>query len=144
MIYGWRIGICVAVGWAGLGAAFTESGSAQVALPIVEHPVNPAWVTVETVYQCDGEVRRFSVRHTNPGFEFLGGTRKGTPLSPAAIARATQALGRLDAVSTMVPQCAPSYDFILVLGLIQGRHMSVFMTWQEDRLWISEPQPSNF
>jgi hypothetical protein len=117
---------------------------AQLTPPIVEHPTNPEWRTVETVYRCDGEMRRFSVRYTNPGFEFLGGTRKGIPLSAAAIARATQALGRLDAVTTMVPQCAPSYDFILVLGLRQGRHVSVFMTWQEDRLWISEPQPSSF
>lgn len=144
MTYSQRRTIYLVMACLALNVTLTTSAIAQLTPPIVEHPVNPDWRTVETVYQCSGEERRFSVRYTSPGFEFLGGTRKGIRLPPEEIARATEALGQLDAVTTMVPQCAPSHDSIMVLGLKQLRRVAVFIVWQDNRLQISEPQPVNF
>lgn len=125
-------------------SCFASCADAQepASVPIVIHPRTPDSVTEEMVYRCaDGE-RRILLRATHPSgaIEFLSGTRRGLSLPGAEIARATRALRQLDALWFLSPSCAPEFDSIMAVGLLEGRTAVVYLVWVHNRLQTSPPE----
>lgn len=94
------------------------------------------------IYRCEDGERTIVVRRAQPNgpIEFLSGTRHGLSLPAAEIARATHALRQLDALWFLLPTCAPEFDSIMALGLLNLRTAVVYLVWVDNRLQTSPPE----
>jgi hypothetical protein len=137
---------CLAVG---LGSTAHAQAQEPPPVPLVIHPRTPDSITQEMVYHCEDGERRIVVRRAQPNgpIEFLSGTRQGLTLPAAETERATRALRQLDTLWFFSPSCAPQFDSILALGLLNLRTAVVYLVWVDNRLqtsppeWISLAQP---
>ena len=109
-------------------------------LTIPEHSVPPAWRTVETVYECDGRPRRILMRYTQRGAELVRVTRRGNRPTTRDMIAANAALARLDAVTAVLPECASTWDVIMVFGRVGGRQAVVYITWSDRNFRASPPE----
>ena len=50
------------------------------------------------------------------------------------------ALRRLDSIIHLLPECASTWDAIMVVGLIGPRRAIVYLNWSANGLRASEPQ----
>lgn len=110
--------------------------------PPLFHPRPPVSRTVTTNYMCEDGPRTITIAYIGHRFaEVQGGQRRGRALSRRAVDRATLALRRLEAVTTIIPECAEANDVLMVLGRAGGRPVLVYLRWSGDDIAASEPDP---
>jgi hypothetical protein len=110
--------------------------------PPLFHPRAPVSRTVTTNYMCEDGPRTITLGYEAHRFaEVQNGERRGVALSRQALRRATDALLRLEAVTTIIPECGERSDVLMVLGRAAGRPVLVYLRWSGDTIDASEPEP---
>lgn len=123
-----------------LGMAYAPPQGA----PIQDH-ANPVERTVETSYACLGGDRRITLVYDARGQAALTAmVRRGVALPSAELQRAQNAIGRLDGVMAITPQCSESSDLLIVVGVVGRQRSAVFLHWSDAGIAATEPEPIGF
>lgn len=126
----------------GLTARVLDPSSPLPTPPIVIHPLPPVSSTVTTSYQCEDGPGTITIAYMAHTFsEVRSGERRGVPLTRRSIERTTAVLKRLEAVTTIIPECGERNDVLMVLGRAAGRPVLVYLRWSGDTIEASEPEP---
>lgn len=129
------IGIALA-----MPAASPPTSSPPGVVVLAPHPRPPATRTVTTTYSCDDGPRSFSIVYERHAFSrWSAGERAGVPLTAESLERATGALRRLDAVATILAECAGDSDVLLVIGRLGNQRVILPLRWRADTLVPAEP-----
>lgn len=132
MIYGLLVAFALQAG----SPANTSPGVVRLA----PQPRPPATRTVTTTYSCDDGPRSFSIVYERHSFSrWSAGERMGVALPAESIDRATTALLRLDAVSTILAACAGDSDVLLTIGRLGNQRVILPLRWRADSLVPAEP-----
>ena len=106
---------------------------------------NPVQRRVQTDYSCrDGE-RSFTLVYEGQASPILrSALRRGVPLGTDGLEVANRAIGRLDGVSNVTPQCAEGNDLLIVVGSVGQRRSAVFLSWSDQGMEATGPVPIGF
>jgi len=113
--------------------------------PTLFHHRAPNSRVVTTRYQCDDGSRSFAVRYRLHAFQRVeSGVRKGRRLTGVALERATAALRRLDGFETIIPECSPDSDSLMVVGRVGRQRMVVYLRWTASGIEATAPEAIGF
>lgn len=110
--------------------------------PAAIHLLPPQSHTVTSSYACPKGQRVVSIDITpNAPPKLVSATRNNAPASAAVKRTINDALGKLETVTFIIPECLENRDQLLVIGRFHQKQVALTIDWIGDRVSVSAPQP---